>query len=553
MSQSSAPSAAVSTAVPQPVFGRLVLAALPILEVLLLTLRFDTGVLRGQSGWWAELLDESPLLVRLVIAVVAATLLVGGASLWAEVRRLPVPSFSWSAIGLPFLGHLIALAAFSSVTALLLEGSTAVSSKPVWTVLWMMLGLSAAGMWALTILPARLWLRLIGRNRVILLGGLALGGLAWGAGLLLQRCWLPLAEATLWIVHSLLGLAYGDVVCQPGERLVGTSTFVVQIAPGCSGYEGMGLISVFVAAYLWLFRRDLRFPQALLLWPAGVAILWLSNALRIAVLIALGTAGFREVALGGFHSQAGWLAFNAVSLGLAVFAHRLRFFAAQPPKSDGGTGVAPVRETHPATAYLTPLLAILATTMLTGAFTSGFDGLYPLRVLAAAAVLWGCRRAYAELRGSWSWQPLVLGLVVFLLWIALVPSGIGEPSPLREGLVRLSPVWAVIWLIFRIAGATITVPLAEELAFRGYLLRRLRSADWHELPQNHFSSLSLLISSLLFGMLHGHWLAGTLAGLAYAVAVYRRGQLMDAVLAHATTNALLAGYVLATGAWALWS
>jgi hypothetical protein len=33
----------------------------------------------------------------------------------------------------------------------------------------------------------------------------------------------------------------------------------------------------------------------------------------------------------------------------------------------------------------------------------------------------------------------------------------------------------------------------------------------------------------------------------------RRGDLGDAVLAHATTNALLAAYVLATGNWALWA
>jgi CAAX prenyl protease-like protein len=65
--------------------------------------------------------------------------------------------------------------------------------------------------------------------------------------------------------------------------------------------------------------------------------------------------------------------------------------------------------------------------------------------------------------------------------------------------------------------------------------------------------MSLLVSSIVFGLMHSSWLAGTLAGLAYAFAVSRRGQLLDAVLAHATTNALLAGYVLVTGAWALWS
>jgi membrane protease YdiL (CAAX protease family) len=56
-----------------------------------------------------------------------------------------------------------------------------------------------------------------------------------------------------------------------------------------------------------------------------------------------------------------------------------------------------------------------------------------------------------------------------------------------------------------------------------------------------------------FGALHGRWLAGTLAGLCYALALYRRGRLGDAVLAHATTNALIAADVLATGTWSLWS
>ncbi|HWG42144.1 MAG TPA: exosortase E/protease, VPEID-CTERM system [Gemmataceae bacterium] len=524
----------------------IVLAGLLLGEVLLLTLRFDSGTMLGQSGWWAALLRQSSLLLQTAIAAFAATLLLGGVALWDEWRVVSAQPFSFRRAGIALLVHLVIFAAFAGVTAVLLEGNANVLPKSVWTLLWLALGLATLGSWSLTVLPASLWFRLIRRIRFALLAGLGVGVLACGAGLLLRRCWLPLAEGTLWTVHFLLRLMYSDVICQPVERVVGTSTFAVEIAPQCSGYEGMGLLSVFVAVYLWLFRRDLRFPQALLLWPVGVAILWLANSLRIAGLIVIGTAGWPEVALGGFHSQAGWLAFNAVALGLAFIARRMRFFAIEPVSAPA------TPEVHPITAYLAPFLVILATTMITGAFTNGFDVFYPLRVLTAAAVLWLYRRAYGELRWSWSWQPFALGIVVFLLWIALVPSGIGKPSALRDGLARLSPGWAIAWLIVRVLGATITVPLAEELAFRGYLLRRLQSAEWDKVPPGRFSWFSLLVSSLLFGVLHGSWLAGTLAGVAYAVAVYRRGKLMDAVLAHATTNALLAGYVLATGSWALW-
>ena len=52
--------------------------------------------------------------------------------------------------------------------------------------------------------------------------------------------------------------------------------------------------------------------------------------------------------------------------------------------------------------------------------------------------------------------------------------------------------------------------------------------------------------------MHGRWLAGTLAGMAYALAYNSRGELADAMVAHAVTNALIAATVLLTGAWGLW-
>jgi membrane protease YdiL (CAAX protease family) len=51
-----------------------------------------------------------------------------------------------------------------------------------------------------------------------------------------------------------------------------------------------------------------------------------------------------------------------------------------------------------------------------------------------------------------------------------------------------------------------------------------------------------------FGALRGRWLAGMI----FAVTLYRRGKLGDPILAHATADALIAVTVLATGRWALW-
>ena len=65
----------------------------------------------------------------------------------------------------------------------------------------------------------------------------------------------------------------------------------------------------------------------------------------------------------------------------------------------------------------------------------------------------------------------------------------------------------------RLIGAVITVPIAEELAFRGFLLRRLAGPDFESVPWRNISWMPLVISSLAFGILHGErWLAGAIAG-----------------------------------------
>ena len=42
----------------------------------------------------------------------------------------------------------------------------------------------------------------------------------------------------------------------------GTASFHVQIAPACSGYEGIGLILAFTAAWLWFFRPGSALPAS---------------------------------------------------------------------------------------------------------------------------------------------------------------------------------------------------------------------------------------------------------------------------------------------------
>lgn len=531
------------------------LIALLVVELLYLTIRFDSQALDTASSGWLRLVAWSPQFLRLAITITVVFLLL-------QARRATggaadaAPRFPWSARLAALAVHLGALFLFIEVSGAVFEGSLEprgtlpASMPPALRVgAWLLLGTVSIGAWTLALAPRHLRLLLAGRGWALAGLGIALGAGAWMSGYLTEALWTPLAGYTFSLAGAVLAGIYPRIVSDPGKLILGTPEFKVSIAPECSGYEGIGLLLAFLGVYLWMFRRELRFPGALLLLPLGAATIWLVNVARIVLLIVIGTSGWKSIALGGFHSQAGWLAFNAVALGLVALLDRGRFFRKPLPAAD----VASQPADDSTTAYLAPFLVVMASAMVTGAFSAGVDWLYPVRVLAAVCVLWAFRRSYSNLGWTLSWRAVAIGCLTFAIWIALVPADAGSdgwPAALQSVPLH----WAAAWLVLRVIGYTVTVPLVEELAFRGYLTRRLIHTEFHRLPVGLFTWSSFVVSSVLFGALHGgYWLAGTVAGMTFALALYQRRALGDAVVAHATTNGLIALYVLTTGRWSVWS
>jgi CAAX prenyl protease-like protein len=99
----------------------------------------------------------------------------------------------------------------------------------------------------------------------------------------------------------------------------------------------------------------------------------------------------------------------------------------------------------------------------------------------------------------------------------------------------------------------VTVPLAEELAFRGYLARRLIDREFDQVAFRALGVVPIAVSSVAFGAMHGaQWAVGIVAGVAYALVLKRTGRLGEAFAAHATSNLLLAAWVLGRGDWGMW-
>jgi exosortase E/protease (VPEID-CTERM system) len=459
---------------------------------------------------------------------------------------------AWGLLG----AHAILIALFAGLSALLYGGRAPAINADFLAALWLADGLAAIAAAAIALLPLSAWVLLLrGMGRLLFYALIAVL-IACVAGNASRALWLwtPATKLTFFLSESILQLFARGVTADLSSMTLGTRNFQVEIAPECSGFEGAGLMLAFGALYLWLFRRDCRFPHALALIPAGVVTVFLLNSLRIAALILIGDAGAAQIATGGFHSQAGWIAFCAVALGFSVVAQRIPWFTVGG-FTVGGPPSPPMAATShtPGAAYLVPFLAILMAGMLSGAASAGFEWLYPLRFFAAATALWMFRRRYAELDWTFVWLGVAAGAAVFGLWIALDRVTLVSAAAMPAMLASAAPATRFAWIGFRTLAASVTVPIAEELAFRGFLMRRLVSPEFDELPLRRVTLLALAASALAFGLLHGsRWIAGTAAGGVYGFVALRKGRIGEAVIAHAVTNALLAAYVLTFDRWQFW-
>lgn len=189
----------------------------------------------------------------------------------------------------------------------------------------------------------------------------------------------------------------------------------------------------------------------------------------------------------------------------------------------------------------------------------GFDAawLYALQLVPAAIALAWFWPRLEELRkrpeAARLLSALAAGAVVFALWISLTAPWmrIGEPV---ASFVPVAADGTLQWplIVLRALGAALLVPLIEELFWRSFVMRWIDRRDFRSLPPRAVSWFAVLASSAVFALEHDLWLAGLVAGLIYALTYARTGNLWNAVIAHATTNLLLAAWVVHGRQWAFW-
>ena len=218
-----------------------------------------------------------------------------------------------------------------------------------------------------------------------------------------------------------------------------------------------------------------------------------------------------------------------------------------------------------ALARVVPFAAFMVLLAIRGAVPEdgswGIDPrwLYGVTVLVVGGLLAWFWREYGELVSQTlptlaeAALAVAVGLVVFGLWINLDAPWmrLGEPSagfvPKDANDQLLWPLIAVRWI-----GASLLVPVMEELFWRSFLMRWVQSPQFESVAPQQVGLKAVVLSTFVFMLAHTLWLAAIIAGLAYAWLYVRTGKLWVPIIAHAVTNGVLGVWVLQTQRWAFW-
>jgi exosortase E/protease (VPEID-CTERM system) len=404
-------------------------------------------------------------------------------------------------------------------------------------------GVVAAGGLMLWVTSAPGWVRWLRSERLYLPGALLaavfIPDLADFTGLLWSVS--ALTQFTFVLVEQMLILWGETVVTDAARMAISIGEFGVIIASQCSGVEGFALITIFLGVYAVLMRGHLRPARFwLVLFPAALATSWLLNIVRIALLVRIGAHISPEHAANGFHSFAGWLLFTLLALAILAVAQGVRWFHTINP--DGAV----IPATHePLFLLIVPFIAMMVSGIAAAAFWTEPEIGYPLRAAIMAVVLVWFIRPLQALEWRFDSVALGAGLIVGAAWILSGPSALPGQGTVAERMLAIGGLLPAIWLVARLAGTIVMVPVIEELFFRGYVLARLDTGAW---PMR-FAALA--VSSILFGALHDRWIAGALSGLVFGLVMLRRGRVSDAIIAHMAANGAIVAWAAFTSQWHL--
>jgi uncharacterized protein len=202
---------------------------------------------------------------------------------------------------------------------------------------------------------------------------------------------------------------------------------------------------------------------------------------------------------------------------------------------------------------------------------------YPVKVVTVTAALAYYWRALPVLKPSAPLASVAVGVIGIVLWVGLDSGAIRFNMMIEDSVNRavnavgltswqmtvegghpqgrnpflLYPV-VEAWALFaiRVLGISLIVPIMEELFWRGFVMRWLIREDFASVPLGTYQLFSFGVTTMLFALEHGsEWLLGLIVGAVFGAWFIRTKSLGNVMVAHGTTNLLLALYCLVSKDW----
>lgn len=225
----------------------------------------------------------------------------------------------------------------------------------------------------------------------------------------------------------------------------------------------------------------------------------------------------------------------------------------------------------PEAPYLAPFLAFLLL-MALGSFFEGprhVPWLYTVRTCGALAVALAFWRYWPPLGRAHVLPAVVFGLASAAMWVVVhhwfaaqswyprtqLVARDAQPEAFYDCFAQLGTgVGLWLFLVVRIGGASIVVPIIEEIFWRGWVLRVLIDHwDFQKVPLGTCSLRSFVLCSLASALEHPMWEVGILCWAFWNLLFYWKKSLLFMIVMHGVTNLALYTYVVVARDWVFWS
>jgi uncharacterized protein len=209
-------------------------------------------------------------------------------------------------------------------------------------------------------------------------------------------------------------------------------------------------------------------------------------------------------------------------------------------------------------AYSAPLLVFGVLTTAEGAVpVAYYPEMYAVKIALVVATLLAWRAPLRDIQPSWSvvLSSIALGIAIWAMWVGIeehVPyphlgSRVGfDPTTITE------PRRQLLFLVVRLTGLIVVVPVMEELFWRSFLLRFATHHDFRSLPIGQFSLGAFALMVGVSGAAHTEWLVGALASVLFGWWLRRTRSLFATIVAHSVANAALGIDLLTRHQWQYW-